>query len=89
MYYASIPDANWQGLFAAALREQDPLLVADRFRSAKDAIMDYIEDSFDSASLSERRMLLAALNTISEMERSSMPGDLRMSSVVRRVGHAA
>jgi hypothetical protein len=89
MHYASIPDANWQELFAVALREQDPRLVADRFRSAKDAIMDHIEESFDSASLSERRMLLAALNTITEMERSLMPGDLRLSSVVRRVGHAA
>jgi hypothetical protein len=89
MHYASIPDANWQGLFAAALQEQDPLLIADRFRSAKDAIMDHIEDSFDSAPLSERRMLLAALNTITEMERSLRPGDLRLSSVVRRVGHAA
>lgn len=89
MHYASIPDANWQELFAVALREQDPGLVADRFRSAKDAIMDHIEESFDSASLSERRMLSAALNTITEMERSLMPGDLRLSSVVRRVGHAA
>ena len=89
MQYASIPDANWQRLFAAALREQDPLRVAERFRAAKDAIMDHIEDSFDSAPLSERRMLLAALNTITEMERSLMPGDLRLSSGVRRVGHAA
>lgn len=88
MHYASIPGANWQDLFAVALREQDPELVADRFHSEKDAIMDHIED-FDSASLSERRMLLAALNTISEMERSLTPDDLRLSSVVRRVGHAA
>ena len=89
MHYASIPGANWQELFAVALREQDPRLVADRFCVAKDAIMDHIEESFDSASLSERKMLLAALNTITEMERSLTPGDLRLSSVVRGVGHAA
>jgi hypothetical protein len=70
MHYASIPGANWQELFAVALRGQDPRLVADRFCVAKDAIMDHIEESFDSASLSERKMLLAALNTITEMERS-------------------
>ncbi len=89
MNYASIPDANWQRLFAAAVRERDPLLVADRFRTAKDAILDYIEDSFETASLSERRVLLAALNTISELEQSSRPSDLRLPFVVPGVGHAA
>jgi len=89
MNNAPIPDAIWERLFAAAVREQDPLLVAERFRSAKDAIMDHIEDSFDTASFSERRMLLAALNTIAELERSSTPGDLRVPPVVPRVGHAA
>jgi len=89
MSNSPIPDTNWQRLFAAAVREQDPRLVAERFRSAKDAIMDHIEDSFDTASLSERRILLAALNMITELERSSRPGELRLSSAVPGVGHVA
>ena len=89
MNNAPISKANWQQLFEAALREEDPLLVADRFHSAKDAIMDHIEDSFESAPLSERRILLAALNTISELEGSLSPSDLRQPSLVGRVGHAA
>ena len=89
MNNAPVREANWEGLFAAAVREQDPLLAARRFRSAKDAIMDYIEDSFDSASLSERRMLLAALNTITELERSSRPSALRLSPILPGAGHAA
>jgi hypothetical protein len=81
--------SDWQQLFEAALLEPDPLVVAERFRTAKDAIMDRIEDSFDSASLSERRMLLSALNTIGELERLSRPDDLRQSLLFKTVGHAA
>jgi hypothetical protein len=81
--------SDWQQLFEAALLEPDPLVVTERFRTAKDAIMDRIEDSFDSASLSERRMLLSALNTIGELERLSKPDDLRQSLPFRNVGHAA
>jgi hypothetical protein len=80
---------DWQQLFEAALLEPDPLVVAERFQTAKDAIMDRIEDSFDTATLSERRMLLSALNTISELERLSKPDELRRSWSRRTVGHAA
>ena len=44
-------------------------MLPHRLREAKDAVMDQIEDSFDSGSLSERRLLVAALNTICELER--------------------
>ena len=40
MHNVSIPDANWQRLFAAAVREQNPFLVAERFRSATFEILD-------------------------------------------------
>jgi hypothetical protein len=81
--------SDWQQLFEAALLESDPVIVRERFQTAKDAIMDRIEDCFDRTSLSERRMLLSALNTISEMEQLSRPDEVRPRSPQRIVGHAA
>lgn len=89
MNNARIPDSNWQLLFEAALTEHNPLLVAERFQTAKDAIMDRIEDSFETASLSERRLLVAALNTVVELERSPSPNNLHESQLVQQFGHAA
>lgn len=81
--------SDWQQLFEAALLESDPLLVTERFQTAKDAIMDRIEDCFDKTPLSERCMLLSALNTISELEQLSRPDELRPRPPRGIVGHAA
>jgi hypothetical protein len=56
--------SNWEQLFECALLERDPGVRRRRLQSAKNAIMDRIEDSFDTASGKEGRLLLAALNTI-------------------------
>jgi hypothetical protein len=40
-------------------------------QDAKDAIMDRIEDSFATGSVSDSRLLLAALNTITDLRRES------------------
>lgn len=56
---------DWKQLFEAALGEQDPGLFPERLESAKDALVDEIEYSFETASSSDRLSLLAALNTIS------------------------
>jgi hypothetical protein len=63
------PLERWKLLFEAALLESNPGVLLHRLREAKDAVMDRIEDSFDTAPLSERRLLAAALNTICELER--------------------
>ena len=60
---------GWGRVFSEALSEHDPDLLLLRLREAKDALMDRIEDSFDTASLSERRTLVAALGAICELER--------------------
>ncbi len=86
---ASNPLSEWQQLFEAALLESNPAQMAERFQTAKDAIMDRIEDCFDSASQTERRLLLSALNTISELETVSKPEGLHRTRVPRVVGHAA
>jgi len=81
--------SDWQQLFEAALLESNPAVVHEKFQSAKDAIMDRIEDCFDRTSLSERRMLLSALNTISELEQLSRPDEVRARAPRSSVGHAA
>jgi hypothetical protein len=84
-----ISEANWQRLFEAALLEQDPRRFAERFQSARDAILDRIEESSDTSLLSERRLLLAALDTIGELERLSPPHTLLRPPVAPHIGHAA
>jgi hypothetical protein len=66
---AGPPLDGWKLLFEAALLESDSGALPHRLREAKDAVLDRIEDSFDTASLLERRLLVAALNTICELER--------------------
>jgi hypothetical protein len=84
-----ILEANWQRLFEAALLEHDPCRLAERFQSARDAIIDRFDHSLDSTSLSERRLLLAALETIGEVERLSPPRTLLRPPVAPNIGHAA
>lgn len=79
----------WRQLFEAALLEQDHSLLPCRLKDAKDAVMDRIEDSLDSASLSERKLLLAALNTISELQRLAKLDDLPTIQVAQPFGNAA
>jgi hypothetical protein len=51
--------------------------------------MDRIEDSFDTGSVSDSRLLLAALNTIADLRRESKIGDLRQRLPAQNFGHAA
>lgn len=75
---------DWTQLFEAALLEDDPGLFSQRLENARDAIVDQIENSFDTASSSDRLLLLAALNTISGLFES----DLHRSRF-RTLGHSA
>ncbi len=75
---SAVPTRDWKALFEAALLEDNPDLFAVRLQDARDAIVTEIEDSFDTASMSERRLLLAALNTIgglyeADAQRSRVP----------------
>ena len=67
---------SWRRLYESALLERDPAVLRRRLQDARKAIMDRSEDSLDSASVSERRLLLAALNTISELQRLAEIDDL-------------
>jgi hypothetical protein len=80
---------RWEQLFEAALLEDNPAVIPQRLRDAKDAIMDHIEDSFDTSSLSERQSLLAALNVLGELQRLSGAGDLQRPVSLRSAGYSA
>ena len=81
--------SNWEQLFECALRERDPALRSQRFQSAKNAVMDRIEDSLDTAYGKESRLLLAALNTISEIQGAAKSDDLRPPGPARSFGQPA
>ena len=87
--HPQIPPLTWRQLFEVALLEQDHSLLPRRLRDAKDAVMDRIEDSFDSASFSERKLLLAALNTISELQRLAILDDRSTTHVAQAFENAA
>jgi hypothetical protein len=72
-----------------ALQERDPAVPEQRLQNAKNAIMDRIEDSLDIASGQEGGLLLAELNTISELQRVEKNDDLRRPGPARTFGHPA
>jgi hypothetical protein len=80
---------SWRQLFERALFERDPAVLPRRLQDAKNAILDRIEDSLRSASASERRLLMTALNTIGELQRLANVDDLQQASVAETFGHAA
>ena len=78
---SAISPHDWRKALEAALLERDQAILPRRLRDAKNAVMDRIEDSSDSASLSERKVLLAALNTISELQRLAQVDELRSAEI--------
>lgn len=76
---------DWKLLLEAALLEDNPELFAMRLETARDAIVGEMEDSFDTASSTDRRLLLAALNTISGLYENC----LSRPDVVRTFGYSA
>ena len=69
---ASLPlDAaqRWRYLVEAAIFEKNPDDLSRRIQDAQDAIMDHIEDSFETASQSERQSMINAMNSLRELRR--------------------
>jgi len=60
---------NWRGLVEAALFEMNPNDLSRRIQDAQDTIMDHIEDSFETASQSERQSMINAMNSLRELRR--------------------
>ncbi|MBS1851487.1 MAG: hypothetical protein JST79_11280 [Acidobacteria bacterium] len=81
--------SNWDQLFECALVEHDPVAREHLLQNANDAIMDRIEDCLDTVSGRESRMMLAALNTISELQRVVKADDLHHPGPAQSFGHPA
>jgi hypothetical protein len=81
--------SNWEELFEWALQESNPVAREQRLQNARDAIVDRIEDAFGSASARESRLLVAALNTISELQRVVKEDDLRRPGSAQSFGYPA
>lgn len=56
------PQRSWRELVEIAVFETDPENLSQRIQDVQDAIMDEIEDSFHTASSSERQSLINAIN---------------------------
>jgi len=82
-------DDKWKRLFESALFEKDRSALQARLQEAKHAIMDRVEDSIDSASYAERRLLLGALNTINELQRLADVKEQAHPEPTQALGQAA
>jgi hypothetical protein len=60
---------RWRLLVEAAIFETNTDNLCQRIEDAQDAIMDHIEDSFQTASQSERQSLINAMNSLRELRR--------------------
>jgi hypothetical protein len=60
---------TWKELFQAALLEGNSETLAQHIREARDAVMDEIEDTFQTASQTDRQSLIHAMNSLEELRR--------------------
>jgi len=60
---------SWKYLVEAAIFETNPNNLSRRIQDAQDAVMDHIEDSFETASQSERQSMINAMNSLRELRR--------------------
>lgn len=60
---------RWRHMVEAAIFETNTANLGQRIQDAQDAIMDHIEDSFQTASQSDRQSLINAMNSLRELRR--------------------
>ena len=66
---------RWRQLVEAAVLTRDFDALARQIQEAQDAVMDHIEDTFHTASDSERQTLINAMNSLRELRRLLRPTD--------------
>jgi hypothetical protein len=60
---------SWKYLVEAAIFETNPGDLSRRIQDAQDAVMDHIEDSFETATQTERQAMINAMNSLRELRR--------------------
>ena len=73
---------SWRYLVEAAIFETNPNNLFRRIQDAQDAVMDRIEDSFETASQSERQSMINAINSLRELRRLLQTSGLQMEGKV-------
>jgi hypothetical protein len=73
---------SWRYLVEAAIFETNPNNLSRRIQDAQDAVMDRIEDSFETASQSERQSMINAINSLRELRRLLQTSGLQMEGKV-------
>ena len=74
---------NWTHLVEAAIFETNPDNLSRRIQDAQDAVMDHIEDSFETASQSERQAMINAMNSLRELRRLVQTPESRFEAKIR------
>jgi hypothetical protein len=74
---------TWIHLVEAAIFETNPDNLSRRIQDAQDEIMDHIEDSFETASQSERQAMINAMNSLRELRRLVQTPDSRLEAKIR------
>jgi hypothetical protein len=73
---------SWRYLVEAAIFETNPNNLSRRIQDAQDAVMDHIEDSFETASQSERQSMINAINSLRELRRLLQTSGLQIEGKV-------
>ena len=73
---------SWRYLVEGAIFETNPNNLSRRIQDAQDAVMDRIEDSFETASQSERQSMINAINSLRELRRLLQTSGLQMEGKV-------
>jgi len=68
---ATRPPLTWKELLEAAIFEPDSGNLSERIQDAQNAIMDEIEDTFQTASPGDRQALMNAMNALRKLGRVS------------------
>jgi hypothetical protein len=88
---ASPPPAatqDWRLLVEAAILETNPDDLSRRIQDAQDAIMDHIEDSFQTATQSERQSMINAMNSLRELRRLFQAPGLKIRTGIGQLSDA-
>jgi hypothetical protein len=82
----SIP--SWTHLVEAVIFNITPDRLSRRLQDAQDEIMDHIEDSFETATESERQAMINTMNSLRELRRLVQTSESPLEGKIRNFSDA-